>query len=344
MILISSQSIGIVWFKLLFISILLQGVVADTSSGTLAKRGLPTLVLTKSTSVITSYSSGETSFVSNITATSYSNSTSHSSSATFAPTIPSSAENKYIYHAKHAGGTVFIAVGSCLAFILFVLVVVWTLFGIGAWHSARKEYKLKEMEDKYQYDPFFFSNTNESSDYSDSDEKSDISEKVLKNKSSRVSLYSLGSTSVLNLLNQGKSGVERNNEPLVGNSANRRSMFISPTELLQNEANRTGLWVNDKESSSNLFDSPASTQLEHSYAQFINNGESLGVEKPNIYYHQNNSGSTADLLLSSKPILSPDDSPSSFGTNGTNDSNARRKKNYRPPSVHLDELLDEGQN
>lgn len=302
---IASRRPAMAWIALLFVLLLAQGVSCEES---LVRRGLPTLTTTTASAAP---SSAEPS---SAEPTSYSNSTTSSTqspSATFVPVIPSSGENKYVYHTKHTGGTVFIAVGSCLAFILVVLIGVWMVFGVGAWHSARKEYKLKEMEEKYQYDPFFFESGNDTAGLSDSDEGSDISEKVLKNKSSRLSLYSLGSTSVLNLLNQPKNDTA---DPSTNMNNNRRSMFISPTEILQTEANKNTLWAGDSPAT-NLFDSPASTPLEQSYAQIIGSNAGPHVAQPQVSHYT-------------------DSTPAA-------QSNSNTKTNYRPPSVVLDQLLDD---
>lgn len=294
------------WIALLFVFLFLQRAKCE---GILGRRGLPTLTTTTASSQPSSYLSTSDSSYSNST---YSNTTtsSQSASVTFVPVIPSSDDNKYVYHTKHMSSTVFVAVGSCMAFIIAVVVVVWIMFGIGAWRSARKEYKLKEMEQKYQYDPFFYGNGMETGESSDSDEGSDISEKVLKNKSSRLSLYSLGSTSVLNLLNQAKSDAP---EPNATTNNNRRSMFISPTELLQSEANNSTLWAGDSPVTTSLFDPQASTPSQQSYSQVIGCAAGPQAARPQVAQYT--------------------DSPAATQSN--------TKSNYRPPSIVLDQLLDE---
>lgn len=280
---------------------------------TLDKRGLPNL------------NSTTTSTPSSVSSTS---SSTQSTSATFTPYIPSAEGNKYVYHATHTGGTVFIAVGSCLAFILGIVLVIWIIFGFSSWRSARKEYKLKDMEEKCQYDPFFYK---EASDSSDSDERSDMSEKVLKNKPSTLSLYSLTSTSVLNLLNQKSDSA--GGDQHAHQSNNRRSMFISPIELLQNDANRTTLWANDN-TSANLFDSPASTPVEQSCTQIIDNMDNLTGQAKLDIYHNRLSRSTADLLPGAGSPSSLEDTPQTRDT-------INNKKHYRSPSIVLDQLLDQ---
>lgn len=297
--------------------------------GILEERGLPKLGSSSGSS-----SSSSSSASSNSTSSNSTSSSSQSNAVTFTPFIPSAEGNKNVYHTKHTGGIVFIAVGGCLGFILGIVVVAWALFGISAWRSARKEYKLKEMEEKCQYDPFFFSTFKETSDTSDSDGSTDMSEKVLKNKPSTLSLYSLGSTSVLNLLNQNKNDTG-NTEQTAPQSNNRRSMFISPTEILQNDANKSTIWANDSPRTLNLFDSPSSTQFEQSCTQVINNMEGLmGQSRPNLYQHNRRSGSAIDVLTGSGTPSSLED------TVHTGDS-AKAKKQYRPPSMVLDQLLDQ---
>ncbi|QLL35070.1 hypothetical protein HG536_0H04460 [Torulaspora globosa] len=296
--------------------LLVRGAMSEVM---LDERGLPNL------------NSTTTSISSSVSSTS---SSAQSTSATFTPFIPSSEGNKYVYHATHTGGTVFIAVGSCLAFILGIVLVVWIVFGFSSWRSARKEYKLKDMEEKCQYDPFFYSTFKDTSDGSDSDERSDMSEKVLRNKPSTLSLYSLTSTSMLNLLNQTKNdsaGGDQN----VHQSNNRRSMFISPIELLQNEANRTTLWTNDNTSTGTPFDSPVSTQVEQSCTQILNNMDGLtGQARSNIYHHNKRSKSTVDLLPGGG-------SPSSLEDTSQTRETINNKKHYRSPSIVLDQLLDQ---
>lgn len=352
MILIASKK-GTLLPILLYFSIFIRSIAAATSNSTTS---LPSLTTTSSSvqSVSTQITTSSTNYTNSSTSTS---STSQSYSATFTPIIPSSSDNQYIYHSKHIAGTVFIAVGSCLGFIILVIIAAWIIFGINAWNSARKEYKLKEIENKYQYDPFFFTNGTDSSDSSInySDGEDDISEKILKNKSSRLSLYSLGSTSVLNLLNQNHNDQDENVVPSMDgtmnhnhvNNANRNSLFISPTEILQNEANNSALWNHGSANASSLFDSAMSTPREQLTAQIISNpnlGNSTTAALKDLYYHTNSTTSTANLLSENMLLHSSDHrlSPDSLNAeNLTNETGGRR--NYRPPSAHLDDLLNQDQ-
>lgn len=345
--------------SILYFSIFISSIAATAST----TASLPSLTTTSSSeqSVSTQISTTSASYTSD---TGYANSsistssTSHSYNATFTPIIPSSSDNQYIYHSNHIGGTVFIAVGSCLGFIILVIIAAWIIFGISAWNSARKEYKLKEIENKYQYDPFFFANGTDSSDnsinYSDGEDGSDISEKILKNKSSRLSLYSLGSTSVLNLLNQQHKDRDENGaSPIDGainnshvNNANRNSLFISPTEILQNEANNSTLWNHSNANASSLFDSATSTPREQLAAQIISNSnmDNSSAALKNLYYHANHTSSTANLLSENMLLHSGDHALSPDSLNAKDISNETAgKKNYRPPSAHLDDLLNQDQ-
>lgn len=264
--------------------------------------------------------------------------TSSSYSATFTPVVPSSSNNKYVYHEKQKSGTVFIAVGSCLGFIILCTIVAWLFFGLRAWRSARKEYQLKEVENKYQYDPFFFAGASEkldnSTDYSDTDDGSDISEKVLKTRSSRVSAYSLGSNSALNLLQQQPphaSDVVVDPNAAFANASN---MFISPTEVLKNQG-QNGSSLNmvlplGSQISESNGNSATSTPREQAFAQVIDSSShpSLPPVMKSMYF--NNSHSSINGL-----------SPYNGSLNdSTMQLSGKKSKNYRPPSAHLETLLD----
>ena len=224
--------------------------------------------------------------------------------------IPVTDGNKFLYQAHHPNGTVFIAFAGCLGAILLSLTGAWIALNIKSWRSARKENKLRNLENQYQHDPFYFQtsiNDDESETSSHSDD-SDISEKVLKNNSSRMSLYTLGSTSVLNLLNNKTDA----------NDNFRSSMFISPTEILQSDANNSNTWSQSNESA--IYDSLSSTPGQPGATQIL--GKFTDSTNPFNYTSYN---------------LSPDSEDRS--TPKSNVSQGKVKK-YRPPSAHLDQLLD----
>ncbi|EJS41780.1 YOL007C [Saccharomyces arboricola H-6] len=248
----------------------------------------------------------------------YSNSSTWSNNSAISTSITSSSVyipitdgNKSIYQARHPNGTVFIAFASCLGAILLSLTGVWIALSIKSWRSARRENKLRNLENQYQCDPFYFqSNANDDeSETSSRSGDSDISEKVLKNKSSRMSLYTLGSTSVLNLLN---------NKPDTNDNF-RSSMFISPTEILQYDANNSNT-LSQQSNGSVLYESLSSTPREPGTTQII--GKFPDNANPFNYTSLNIGADSGDGL-----------------TPKSNVSQGKVKK-YRPPSVHLDQLLD----
>lgn len=300
-----------------------------------SSRSMPSLRTTSTNPSLTSRSS-------------HTDSASSSSSfvPTFTPIVPNEEDNRYIYRASHAGGTVFIAVGSCLGFILLLVGLVVGIFTITSWYRARKEYKLKEIESKYQSDPFFFSQATDSGDnnsYSDNDDNSDISEKVLKTRNSRMTLHTLGSTSVFNLLNHdNKSSDVLDNSAQKQSHNKRQSMFISPTEILQNEGgNQSNIWSDSNFSSSRILDSADSTPREQVRTQFINN-PSMSNLASNTPWKE--SISPREYIQNNSSLLRPD-LTSSHGYSVDSgvqqrDASPKLKKNYRPPSVHLDTLLD----
>ncbi|CCD23930.1 Csi2p NDAI_0C02700 [Naumovozyma dairenensis CBS 421] len=338
-----------------------------TSKITLRRRELPKLVTTTKTSTSSSSSSTHKATSTNVSSTSNSKSTvttktssvtsqksmpkivssssssidtSQTASVTTAPkisstpvTIPATDGNYNIYRSNQLDGTVFIAFGSCLAFILVLLLSLWAFLAFNAWNGARKEYQRKAIEEKYQYDPFYFNNSNNSNKSSSlsassssnnsnySDNESDISEKFLKPKNSRMTLYSMNSASALNLLNGKSSNTEFNSSEKTNNDLNstfRNSMFISPTEILQQETQ----FNNNSINGSSIFDSTNSTPKIQTF--------------PTQIIANNNGSNFASLNTTDFEGLGLKLNPGSEGTPDSND----KKKNFRPPSVHLDQLLD----
>lgn len=247
--------------------------------------------------------------------TSYTSYTPSTTSVSVGPIyIPSAQNNKYVYHATHPSGTVFTAFGSCLAIIALVLVLVWIALTLRSWKNARKEYQIRERENKYQLDPYYFQN-GDKDDYSssDSDVASDISEKILKKKASRMSLYSLGGGSAFNLLSSEKLDTK---PPAPPSNNPRLSMFISPTEILKNEGNT---WSTD----SSAFNSLTSTPREQSVA--------------NIIVPQNGLNKLGDPPFTGKNLSNMDISSTPGVAIPKPNGNQKRG---RPPSAHLDDLLD----
>lgn len=120
--------------------------------------------------------------------------------------------------------------------IALIFTLTWLGLAAKAWHSARKEYHLDAIQNRYQTDPFLFHTSEGDSDSSEGSDRSDVSERVLKTRAStRPSIYSLGSQSTLNLLQRHP----QDNAHIT--TANRGSMFISPTEIIKNSANNKSL-------------------------------------------------------------------------------------------------------
>ncbi|SMN18912.1 similar to Saccharomyces cerevisiae YOL007C CSI2 Protein of unknown function [Maudiozyma saulgeensis] len=329
------------------------------------KRGLPTLVTTTSTTSVastTNIASSNTLLTSNSTnsnVTSYSNSTQVNNSSAITSivrtttsslnyvsnpvTIPNNNQmkNPNIIIRTSTDGTVFISFASCLGLIILALFLTWGILAFKAWYSARHENHLKTMQDGYFTDPFSNRNaslgngiknssngsglgyfgsdlatlvSSESESYDENEKNNDFGEKVLKTKSSRLSLYSLGSNSALNILNnfENSDSSTKTKGPVFKNTLannSRLSMFISPTEILQNETHQ---WNNSANAShESFFSSDASTPTAHvsatSASQFISND-----------YSEFNRGNATTI----DPIA------------------AKNTKHFRPPSVHLDELLN----
>lgn len=260
-------------------------------------------------------SSDSSSTITSTSFTSYSSYSTSSSSITPSPVyIPSAENNKYVYHVKQPSGTVYTAFGSCLGFIILVLFFVWFAFAIKSWKNARNEYQIREREHQYQYDPYFFQYGDGDGFSSDSDMASDISEKVLKQKSSRMSLYSLGGGSAFNLLSSEKVNEKPQQQPT---NNPRLSMFTSPTELLKNEGNN---WSSEN----SAFNSVSSTPKEQPMAQIISNPAGKSNLNGNVLF---------------------DNAVSKLQIDGTPESvqlrpNDNKKRKFRPPSAHLDDLLD----
>lgn len=283
------------------------------------------------------------------TASNSHSSSSHSSyHVTFTPVVPSASDNKYIYHDSQKDGTVFIAVGSCIGFIILASFGIWLFFAIRAWRSARQEYKIRALENKYQFDPFFFAGAPEpydnATDVSDTDDSSDISEKIYKTKASRVSMYSLGSNSALNLLNQAQPP-----DTVVDPGAtltNASNMFISPTEMLKCQNNNRTTWNLAQPpqlgSESSIPNSNTSTPREQTITQIIGN-QSLYSFPPIL--RNNYMSNTHPSLASTSPYANLTDDNNNDNSNNNTDGNntlpiRTRGRGYRPPSMQLDTLLN----
>lgn len=158
------------------------------------------------------------------TASPNSNSTSSSSSytVTFTPIVPT-ASNPEIHIETLPSGTTFIAVGSVLGLVFSVLILTRLIMSCVSSRRARKGNMMQNQQQEFDYDPTLFQ------------------EKDLKKHTSRASIYSLGSTSTLNVLGSQASMEQmiapsgRSLRTALMNNNSRASMFISPTEMLVNQ-------------------------------------------------------------------------------------------------------------
>ncbi|SCU91168.1 LAFA_0F02234g1_1 [Lachancea sp. 'fantastica'] len=227
-------------------------------------------------------SSSSSSSTGNSSTTASSSSSSSSYSATFTPVVPNAAGNKSIYHTEYPSGTVFVIVGAVIGFLGVLFTLIWAISAVRAWLSARREYRARSVEARFQSDPFMFQSKDTDTEYSDGSSHSDVSETILKTRSSRrPALRTFGSQSTVDLL-QGKTISVNTISP-----AERNSMFISPTEIMKNSANGHGLpSQGTPQSEFSEFSGPvqAAQVLEHSdpLYQFAY-GEPRSVRPPSIH-------------------------------------------------------------
>ncbi|SCU87505.1 LAME_0D10330g1_1 [Lachancea meyersii CBS 8951] len=247
-----------------------SAIIFPITSQPLFKRAMPTLTVSSNTS---SLNTSSTSSTSSASLSSY--------SATFTPSVPHTAGNKHIYRTSYPTGTVFVIVGAIIGFLGVLFSIIWLLFAIRGWLSARREYRSQSIQARYQADPFMFQSGDADSEYSDGSTHSDVSESVLKARSSkRPELRTLGSQSTIDLLQGGTLPAG------MISHAERNSMFISPTEIMKNTANAKSLSSNDTpQSAFSEFMAPVRNThiLEHSDPLYqVAYGEPRAVRPPSI--------------------------------------------------------------
>ncbi|CEP63395.1 Csi2p LALA0_S08e01464g [Lachancea lanzarotensis] len=256
-------------FDRTFQMLIKRGMSSTSANPPLIQRELPTLTA----------SSNSSSASTGATATS---TISSSYSATFTPVVPDTAGSKEIYRTAYPSGTVFVIVGAIIGFFGVVFSSIWAIFALRGWLSARREYRERSVEARFQSDPFMFHSRDSDTDYSDGSSHSDISEKVLKTRSSkRPVLSTFNSQSTIDLLQNGAFTTNTISQ------AERQSMFISPTEIMKNTANGNGLpSQGTPQSEFSEFSGPvqAAQVLEHSdpLYQFAY-GEPRSVRPPSIH-------------------------------------------------------------
>ncbi|EDO17422.1 hypothetical protein Kpol_1037p18 [Vanderwaltozyma polyspora DSM 70294] len=124
----------------------------STSTSTTSTSSSSVISTSKTTSTVTGSSTTFTSIsTSMITSSSASSSLSSSSTTSYSHSvwIPSATNNKYIRIPDRVDGTVFIAVGSCLGFVIGIILILWMFLTFKAWRNARKESKIRLLENKY---------------------------------------------------------------------------------------------------------------------------------------------------------------------------------------------------
>lgn len=156
--------------------------------------------------------------------------------STYSLGIPSTAGNHYIYHSNDINGTVFIAFGACLGFFFLILAFIWGWLSIREYQRLRKEYRKREFQSKYQFDPYYTSN---GKDKSSSSSNSSIKDE--KGNNIFMEQYSLGTYSDwdddLSSYSNAQSDIsEKVLMSKFQKHAKNNSLFISPTEILKQEA------------------------------------------------------------------------------------------------------------
>lgn len=147
---------------------------------------------------------------------------SSSYTVTFTPLVPTSS-NPEIQIPKLPSGTTFIAVGGVLGLVFSALIFTRVLMACISSNRAKKGNMMQNQPQEFDYDPTLFP------------------EKSLMKNTSRAFVYSLGSTSTLNVLGSQASMEQliapggRSLRTALMNNNSRASMFISPTEVLVNQ-------------------------------------------------------------------------------------------------------------
>lgn len=348
--------------------------------------GLPSLITTTSTSTTTSSSSTTTSTTTSGSqshdtsgsttsysfSSSFSSSSSHLSTSTIHATvvIPNQKNIPYsYYYPGDINGTVYIAFGGVLGFLLFLIILIWSILSFKSWYEARTQKHYRDTL-KQNYNNLMYTHTNGSDDYftddlfkdelkdpssgvanftstspshsynsrssiQSSSHVSDISEKLLKQKQARQGVASSITRKSKVFVNSHNSNLSNitNNCSTNNTSTNEeyQELFVSPTEVLFN-GNKFAHTRNNSYSSITLSASSISSSPMRTFGPFPNN---------NINSNRENISIPSITLNSGTPIHTGTSTPmgDSKMNNNTN-TNAKLKK-FRPPSVHLDQLLDQ---
>ncbi|CCK71958.1 Csi2p KNAG_0I01730 [Huiozyma naganishii CBS 8797] len=136
-----------------------------------------------STSSSTPSNSSSSSSGASITASSSSSSTTSYHTSSTSSTAPSSIailnkENTpYLHRDTQLNGTVYIAFASCLGALLLVILILWIVMNLRAWHNAKRENNKRDIE-KMSYNPVDTASLTSSSisnlSYSDNGQDEDL--------------------------------------------------------------------------------------------------------------------------------------------------------------------------
>ncbi|CCH61367.1 hypothetical protein TBLA_0E03130 [Henningerozyma blattae CBS 6284] len=292
--------------------------------------------------------------------------------------IPSTKGNVHIYQPKVIDGTVFIAFGACLGFIFLIILSLWAILTFKSWQSARSEYKRREIESKYQFDPFYISNnTNQRSTlsllgneknnifmdplsgistYEDLEDFDTSSSSLTTSSSSNSSPFHSDISEKILKSQKSSGGNNSNTSTLIAGNGNgpyglharQDSMFISPTEILQSEA-----WNSSNISLDSTVDTLTGNQLKKTSLPIISNGSmnnsfqnfTAPSDKSSFQYIPKSSMinlSTTSFANSPAPSIPTSTGQPTTGTPNTNKtSNTSNSKHKRAPSMMLDDLLNE---
>ena len=367
----------------------------------LTVRGLPALITTSSTtSTTTSSSSSTTTTSSSSSASSGATSTSQSTSnsITSAPSSSSSSSSSHLststvhatvvipnqknvpYAYNYPGtidGTVYIAFGSVLGFLLFLIVLIWSILSFKSWYEARRQKNYRNTL-KQNYNNPLYTHTDGNSDYftndsfkdemegpsssfsfssspsssssshspnnprsstQSSNHVSDISEKLLKQKHQQRDTDRLMVRKSFVFNNNNHNNNNNNNSNGNSNNASNGSgefqgLFVSPTEVLFSGNKFTHSHENSFSNTTLSLPSTSSSPM-HTFGIFPNgNGNGSvgeGAATPSITINSSGTSVVTDTL-----------SPLGISNmhNNNNSGNVKTKR-FRPPSVHLDLLLDQ---
>lgn len=214
--------------------------------------------------------------------------------------IPNQENTPYSYKSSSdINGTVYIAFGSVLGFLIFLILLIWSILSFKSWYVARKQAQYRNSFkqnynkpiDDFITEPAFLDDSDTWSSQSSND--SDISEKVIKQQQQQQ---------------QHKASKSINTQDL-------QELFVSPTEVLFHSGGNHTNGANSPLSIPSVVPSGASSPM----------------------YIQNSSMAIPTITINN--VSNSESTLNSSSNNSTDNANATKK--FRPPSVHLDQLLND---